>query len=95
MDCQCKVNKNRVTTQQPSSQSTVVEGRMTVLEIRPLATNALYYQIIFQTSARIYQLSKDLNPTYLDLLKASLADGTSVLITRKSEQSDTIISVRK
>lgn len=84
-----------VTTQQPSSQPTVVEGRMTVLEIRPLATNALYYQIIFQTSARIYQLSKDLNPTYLDLLKASLADGTPVLITRKSEQSDTIISVRK
>lgn len=84
-----------VTTQQPSTQSTVVEGRMSVLEIRPLATNALYYQIIFQTSARIYLLSKDLNPTYLDLLKASLTDGTTVLVTRKSEQSDTIISVRK
>ena len=68
---------------------------MSVLEIRPLTTNALYYEIIFHTSARIYQLSKDLSPTYLDLLKASLADGTSVLISRKSEQSDTIISVRK
>ena len=84
-----------VATQQVSSQPTLVEDRMTVLEIRPLAVNGLYYQIIFKTSARIYQLSKDLNPTYLDLLKASLADGTSVLVARKSEQSDTIISVSR
>jgi hypothetical protein len=89
------MNKSMVATQQVSSQSTLVEDRMTVLEIRPLALNGLYYQIIFKTSARIYQLSKDLNPNYLDLLKTSLTDGTSVLVTRKSEQSDTIISVRK
>jgi hypothetical protein len=89
------MNKSMVATKQPSSPMPEIENRMTVLEIRPLAANASYYQIIFHTSARIYQLSKELNPTYLDLLKASLVEGTSILITRKSEQSDTIISVRK
>ena len=78
----------------PASETHFVENSMVVLEIRPLDTNPLFYQVIFKTSARIYQLSKNLDKGYLSLLESSLASGNPVTIIRKSEQSDTILSVR-
>jgi len=72
-----------------------VEHTMTVAAIRPANHEDAYITVTFLESARFYRLPKDANPAYLDLLKQSEKNHKPVLIKRREETSDIILSVKK
>lgn len=72
-----------------------VEYSLTVAAIRPANNDDAYITVTFLESARFYRLPKDANPAYLELLKGSEKDHKPVLVRRREETSDIIISVKK
>jgi len=72
-----------------------VERTMVVVAIRPHRINETFTRVSFTPSQRIYKLPDNVNPIYLELLKASEKNHTPVVFKRANEESDVILSVRK
>jgi len=77
------------------SKTKMVTSSMTVARIRPSGKDQTFISVTFDQSQRFYKLPNSANPAYLELLKASEASHTPVIIKRATQASDVILSVQK
>ena len=78
----------------PANQPRPAEMVLRVAVVRPAGDDG-YITVGFLRSQRFYKIAKDTNPAYLELLKNSEKNQSSVRITLENRDSDIIVGVSK